>query len=416
MEVCLSQLPAVLADPPAEYQPSNFFVEQLTAFEVWLEFGGRKETKPPVLTVVLQVLLSQAHRFRALNLLARFLDMGSWAVNHALSVGVFPYVLKLLQSPSKHIREPLIFIWAKILTVDSSCTVDLIRDTDYTYFLQCLTSPDLPPNQRALSVVILSVIVSELPEAKDKCLQGDIIIGLKAHVDSSCPHIRKWVCLCSGQLWSSYERAKSLALDQQLPQVIVTLLQDPVAEVRAAALYALGTYMRSDRDSLTSDALSKKPEHAEGNAAENKTAKTGGAAAAGAAAANRADEDVKARIDQELALAQASLSTLGDASPVVRRELTFLLAILIRRFEEGVVQVCVRAGWKSAGGGRGIDRSGNNVMIPQFIEEADGDWLSMYQSLTGGGGSDGGNASQTNVGASNSPYASNMPIPLANRK
>ncbi|EKX33243.1 hypothetical protein GUITHDRAFT_81643, partial [Guillardia theta CCMP2712] len=243
VEVCLSQLPAVLADPPAEYQPSSFFVEQLTAFEVWLEFGGRKETKPPVLTVVLQVLLSQAHRFRALNLLARFLDMGSWAVNHALSVGVFPYVLKLLQSPSKHIREPLIFIWAKILTVDSSCTVDLIRDTDYTYFLQCLTSPDLPPNQRALSVVILSVIVSELPEAKDKCLQGDIIIGLKGHVDSSCPHIRKWVCLCSGQLWSSYERAKSLALDQQLPQVIVTLLQDPVAEVRAAALYALGTYM-----------------------------------------------------------------------------------------------------------------------------------------------------------------------------
>ena len=52
------------------------------------------------LPIVLQVLLSQAHRVRALCLLARFLDMGSWAVNHALSVGIFPYVLKLLQARS----------------------------------------------------------------------------------------------------------------------------------------------------------------------------------------------------------------------------------------------------------------------------------------------------------------------------
>ena len=53
---------------------------------------------------MLQVLLSQAHRVRALCLLARFLDMGSWAVNHALSVGIFPYVLKLLQSPARDLK------------------------------------------------------------------------------------------------------------------------------------------------------------------------------------------------------------------------------------------------------------------------------------------------------------------------
>ena len=46
----------------------------------------------------LQVLLSQAHRLRALDLLGRFLDLGAWAVHLALSVGIFPYVLKLLQS------------------------------------------------------------------------------------------------------------------------------------------------------------------------------------------------------------------------------------------------------------------------------------------------------------------------------
>jgi hypothetical protein len=44
---------------------------------------------------VLQVLLSQSHRLRALVLLGRFLDMGPWAVDLALSVGIFPYVLKV---------------------------------------------------------------------------------------------------------------------------------------------------------------------------------------------------------------------------------------------------------------------------------------------------------------------------------
>ena len=56
------------------------------------------------LPIVLQVLLSQAHRLRALDLLGRFLDLGPWAVNLALSVGIFPYVLKLLQSSARELR------------------------------------------------------------------------------------------------------------------------------------------------------------------------------------------------------------------------------------------------------------------------------------------------------------------------
>lgn len=37
----------------------------------------------------------------------------------ALSVGIFPYVLKLLQSNARELRPLLVFIWAKILSVDS---------------------------------------------------------------------------------------------------------------------------------------------------------------------------------------------------------------------------------------------------------------------------------------------------------
>jgi hypothetical protein len=96
-EMCLLQLPALLADPATEFTPSTFFSEQLTAFELWLAHGSADKKPPEQLPIVLQVLLSQVHRLRALVLLGRFLDMGLWAVELALSVGIFPYVLKLLQ-------------------------------------------------------------------------------------------------------------------------------------------------------------------------------------------------------------------------------------------------------------------------------------------------------------------------------
>ena len=65
-----------------------------------------------------QVLLSQVHRVRALDLLSRFLDLGAWAVNQALSVGIFPYVLKLLQASARELRPLLVIIWAKIMALD----------------------------------------------------------------------------------------------------------------------------------------------------------------------------------------------------------------------------------------------------------------------------------------------------------
>ncbi|KAF8397000.1 hypothetical protein HHK36_018638 [Tetracentron sinense] len=117
-EICLSQLQSLVVEPDTEFQPSPFFTEQLTAFEVWLEHGSEHKKPPEQLPIVLQVLLSQCHRFRALVLLGKFLDMGPWAVDLALSVGIFPYVLKLLQTTAMELRQILVFIWTKILALD----------------------------------------------------------------------------------------------------------------------------------------------------------------------------------------------------------------------------------------------------------------------------------------------------------
>src|SRR5271169_4742595 len=104
-----------------------------------LQTAAITKEPPDQLPIVLQVLctlilttelitVSQFHRLRALFLLTRFLDLGPWAVNLALSIGIFPYVCKLLLSPAADLKATLIFIWARILAVDKSCQVDLLKD------------------------------------------------------------------------------------------------------------------------------------------------------------------------------------------------------------------------------------------------------------------------------------------------
>jgi regulator-associated protein of mTOR len=80
VDLCLTQLDPILNEGQ-QYKHSQFFSEQLTAFEVWLAFGSRPDSHPEQLPIVLQVLLSQVHRSRALDLLGRFLNLGPWAVN-----------------------------------------------------------------------------------------------------------------------------------------------------------------------------------------------------------------------------------------------------------------------------------------------------------------------------------------------
>uniref|UniRef100_A0A0E0R389 Raptor N-terminal CASPase-like domain-containing protein n=1 Tax=Oryza rufipogon TaxID=4529 RepID=A0A0E0R389_ORYRU len=171
-EICLSKLPQLIADPNAEFQPSPFFTEQLTAFEVWLDHGSEDKKPPEQLPIV---LLSQSHRFRALVLLGRFLDMGPWAVDLALSVGIFPYVLKLLQTSAMELRQILVFIWTKILSLDKSCQVDLVKDGGHAYFIRFLDSLDAYPEQRAMAAFVLAVIVDGHRIGQEACANAGLI-------------------------------------------------------------------------------------------------------------------------------------------------------------------------------------------------------------------------------------------------
>ncbi|XP_071105465.1 regulatory-associated protein of mTOR-like isoform X1 [Haliotis cracherodii] len=249
LDLCLCQLPRVNEEDGSAFKHSPFFAEQLTAFQVWLSFGREDRRPPEQLPIVLQVLLSQVHRLRALDLLGKFLDLGPWAVSLALSVGIFPYVLKLLQSSARELRPLLVFIWAKILAVDSSCQADLVKDNGHKYFLSILADPYLPAEHRTMAAFVLAMIVNEYQQGQEAALQGGVISVCLEQLGDRNSTLRQWLALCLGKVWTNFDNARWCGVRDSAHEKLYKLLLDPVPEVRAAAVFALGAFIsnRSER-------------------------------------------------------------------------------------------------------------------------------------------------------------------------
>uniref|UniRef100_A0A674DRN0 Regulatory-associated protein of mTOR n=1 Tax=Salmo trutta TaxID=8032 RepID=A0A674DRN0_SALTR len=299
VDICLSQLPTIIEEGTA-FRHSPFFAEQLTAFQVWLTMGVENRSPPEQLPIVLQVLLSQVHRLRALDLLGRFLDLGPWAVSLALSVGIFPYVLKLLQSSARELRPLLVFIWAKILAVDSSCQADLVKDNGHKYFLSVLADPYMPAEHRTMAVFILAVIVNSYTTGQEACLQGNLIAICLEQLSDPHPLLRQWVAICLGRIWQNFDSARWCGVRDSAHEKLYSLLSDPIPEVRCAAVFALGTFV--------------------GNSAER--------------------TDHSTTIDHNVAMMLAQL--INDGSPVVRKELVVALSHLVVQYESNFCTVALQ--------------------------------------------------------------------------
>uniref|UniRef100_A0A8D0CEE3 Regulatory-associated protein of mTOR n=1 Tax=Scleropages formosus TaxID=113540 RepID=A0A8D0CEE3_SCLFO len=299
VDICLSQLPTIIEEGTA-FRHSPFFAEQLTAFQVWLTMGVENRNPPEQLPIVLQVLLSQVHRLRALDLLGRFLDLGPWAVSLALSVGIFPYVLKLLQSSARELRPLLVFIWAKILAVDSSCQADLVKDNGHKYFLSVLADPYMPAEHRTMAVFILAVIVNSYTTGQEACLQGNLIAICLEQLSDPHPLLRQWVAICLGRIWQNFDSARWCGVRDSAHEKLYSLLSDPIPEVRCAAVFALGTFV--------------------GNSAER--------------------TDHSTTIDHNVAMMLAQL--INDGSPMVRKELVVALSHLVVQYESNFCTVALQ--------------------------------------------------------------------------
>lgn len=352
VDACIAQLPEMLEletmreagqtnlPPLSAYRPSTFFAQHLQAFEVWLQHGGavhsslslqpRRQasstarTTPEQLPIVLQVLLSQAHRLRALILLSRFVDLGPWAVHLSLSIGIFPYVQKLLQSPAIELKPVLIFIWARILAVDKTCQVDLLRENGYNYFAQILSpfptagAPLVIPNaneHRAMCAFILSVLCRGFRQGQTACLTINVFDACIARLQEDDWLLKTWSLLCIAQIWAENDDAKSLFMQGPRQQELLNALRSTAVEVRAAALYAFGTLL---------GASSMPPDD------------TGSRGGGGMGAQLSITEGAQLELEAGLAFA-SMMSVKEDASPLVRKELVVIISCVVREWRGWLV-------------------------------------------------------------------------------
>ncbi|EIW73629.1 WD-repeat protein mip1 [Tremella mesenterica] len=348
VDECLAQLPHLLELEAAResgqaptsapmhnpYIPSSFFAQHLQAFEIWLQHGGNVRSNitlqpqsshrqpPEQLPIVLQVLLSQAHRLRALILLSQFVDLGPWAVSLSLSIGIFPYVSKLLQSPAPELKPVLIFIWARILAVDRTCQIDLLRDQSFSYFAQVL-APSIhsgliiphAKEHRAMCAFILSIMCRNFRAGQQACLSINVFDSCIAQLGEEDWLLKTWCLLCLAQMWADNDEAKAMFLFSKPRQdEIMTTLHSNAPEVRAAALYAIGTLMGASAAPLEIDG------------------KGGG----GTGAQLGIDEGTQLEI--EAALTFACLNQVKeDAAPIVRKELVVLISCVVREWRGWMV-------------------------------------------------------------------------------
>ncbi|KAF8971831.1 hypothetical protein BDZ97DRAFT_1785365 [Flammula alnicola] len=353
-------------DKPYVYVPSRFFADQLTAFEVWISRGGSALTKkgplslpqqpadnyngqpetncvsneldpsserhlvprkpPDQLPIVLQVLLSQPHRLRALILLSQFVDLGPWAVHLVLTIGIFPYISKLLQAAGQDLRPVLIFIWARILAVDSSVQTDLYNSQGYRYFSNVLglKNEDALPNSsehKAMCSFILASICRDFPHGQAACWAERVFDNCYDRLEEPDFLLRQWTALCIAQMWDANDEIKVYGVDRGTQDKLISMLSDDSAEVRSAALYALGTFMG-----------------ASGSADPNKQ---GGG---GTGTMYQLEERVHFRMEVAVATG-ATLAIKEDASPMCRKELLVVISCLVKEWR-GYFVVCAWLYWE----------------------------------------------------------------------
>ena len=127
---------------------------------------------------------------------------------------------------------------------------------------------------------------------------GNLISIALEHLDDRDPVLRQWLAVALGRVWDHYEPARWKGARNNAHEKLYELLKDPVPEVCASAVFALGTFVNSCED---------RTEHA---------------------------------YSQDQSIALQILNTVSeDGSPLVRQELVVALQYVVNAFEPNFVAI-----------------------------------------------------------------------------
>ena len=183
-------------------------------------------------------------------------------------------MLKLLQSPIDEYKHVLIAIWARIISFDESCQVDVVKDRAISHFIRHLNWGLTPLNdsspssadikfdedaseQRTMTAFILSVVCADYTLGQSESIKEKLHVACATllqslegedHIERSnaehnlSPSFRVWMCICLGNLTKDNNGAQSEVIASGVHHRLFSRLNDNTPDVRAAACYAL-TYI-----------------------------------------------------------------------------------------------------------------------------------------------------------------------------
>lgn len=112
-----------------------------------------------------------------------------------------------------------------------------------------LADNSVDPCHKVYSVFVLSCLVDNYPTGQESAKQNSLIalctylITDKNSRDYKNHLLRQWCCICLGLCWQNYPEARWEGVRNKAHQHLIELVADAVPEVRAAAIFALGTYI-----------------------------------------------------------------------------------------------------------------------------------------------------------------------------
>lgn len=135
--------------------------------------------------------------------------------------------------------------------------MDLVRDQGHKYFLSVLQDPTISPEYRTQSAFVLACIVNNYDVGQRCALQGSLVSICLDQLDDANWRLRQWLTVCLGNLWQNYDKARWSGYRDMAPDKLYQLLTDQMPEVRAAAVYALGTFISSGMRSEHADNIDR---------------------------------------------------------------------------------------------------------------------------------------------------------------
>lgn len=189
-----------------------------------------------------------------------------------------------------------------------------MREAVDSYFLNALL--DKTPTRedyecRLFAGFVTATIVYKFEQGQGNALKGQLVSTCLEQIenDAKDPMLRKWFVICLGNLWYRNEAVRWAAARDLAHEKLSGLLQDPNPEVRAATIYALGTFISStlERTSQAND------------------------------------------LDRQIAMTMLD-SIANDMSPLVRLEIVVALQWIIKLFDSQFVEIVQREDVHGNGG------------------------------------------------------------------